>query len=386
MNIADLKVERQSKVDAMQSIVNKRGEDMNEESLAAIKSFKSEIAQIDLQISAIEELRSVAIKDGQPKEQKAIVVADELRNEFSNYLRGKTTSKALEQRAASVGVNGSDVVPDEFMKLLHETILEFGNISGESQRITTVEAGELTVPMIDDTASAGAWTSEGGAITKADFTTSNKVMNAYKVATGIEVSSELIEDSFFDLESYVAKALGVRLARTMEAAYIGGTGTGRPTGILKDSDTISATSTVSAAVDSDDILEAIYALAPSQRVGAKIYVSDDLMKALTLEKDADGRPLLQTAASATPGAPALKTIDGYPIVVNVDLADVAAGSESCFIGNVANYLIRDVRNVKVSRDEFSGMASEMVSFYATARVDGKVISSNKPFVKIVTKA
>lgn len=383
MNIADLKVERQSKVDAMASIVNKRGEDMTEESLAAIKSFKAEVANIDLQIDAINELRSVAIQDGKPVEQKVADVKDEVRSEFSKYLRGESTAKEFEQRAATVGAQG-DIVPDEFLKELHEAILEYGEISKDARHLTTNDNGELSIPVINDTSNAGVWTAESGTITKSDFATDTKTMNAYKVATGIEVSAELIEDTYFNLESYVAKALGERLSRTMEAAYIGGTGTGMPTGILTDLDTISATSEVSGVVDSDDIVNAIYELAPTQRKNAKVYVSDSLMKALTLEKDADGRPLLQSQAGATPASPMIKTIDGYPIVVNVDLADVAASSESCFIGNINNYLIRDVRNIKVSRDEFSGMAADMVSFYATARVDGKVISANKPFVKIVT--
>lgn len=383
MNIADLKVERQSKVDAMASIINKRGDSMDEESLAAIKSFKQEIGDIDMKISAIEELRSVAVKESKPVEQKQHDVKEEVRSEFSKYLRGKQTAKEYETRAASVGANG-DIIPDEFLKELHESILEFGNISKEAKVITTMAAGELSVPVINDTANSGVWTAESGSITKADFTTDTKSMNAFKVATGIEISTELIEDSYFNLESYVAKALGKRLARTMEAAYLKGTGTGQPTGIITDAETISASTAVSGVVDSEDIINAIYELSPSQRVGAKVYVSDDLMKKLSLEKGADGRPLLQPAGTATAAEQATKTIDGFPIVVNVDLDDVATGSTSCFIGNLKNYMIRSVRNVKVSRDEFSGMAADMVSFYATARVDGKVVSANKPFVKIVT--
>ncbi len=383
LNIADLKVSRQSKVDSMASIINKRGENMNEESLAAIKSFKAEIGQIDLQINAINEIRSVAISEGKPVEQKVIDVKDEVKVEFAKYLRGESTAKEYETRAATIGAQG-DIVPDEFLTELQETILEYGNISSEARHITTANLGELSIPVINDTANAGVWTAESGTITKSDFATAKKTMNAYKVATGIEVSSELIEDSFFNLESYIAKALGQRLARTMEAAFVNGTGSGQPLGVLKDNDTISYASSKIDKVIVKDIISAIYELAPTQRVGAKIYVSDKLMKSLTLEVDTNGRPLLQSLAGATPSSPVTKAIDGYPVVVNVDLEDVATGSESCFIGNLNNYLIRDVRNIKVSRDEFSGMAADMVSFYANARVDGKVISANKPFVKIVT--
>jgi HK97 family phage major capsid protein len=211
-------------------------------------------------------------------------------------------------------------------------------------------------------------------------------MNAYKVATGIEVSTELIEDSFFNLESYLAKALAVRLARTMEAAYISGDGSSKPLGVLSDTNTKSVTTAVSGVVDSADILSAIYSLQPTSRVGAKIYVADKVMKALSEEVDTTGRPLLQAQAGATAADPVKNTLGGYPIEVNYNLADPEASSESVFIGNPNNYLVRKVRNINVKRDEFSGMANDTVSFYATARVDGKIVSANDSFVKIVTKA
>jgi HK97 family phage major capsid protein len=142
MTINELKIERQSKVDAMASIVENRGESMNEESLAAIKTFKSEIANIDLKIEAIEELRSVAIQDGRPAEKKAIDAKEEVRSEFGKYIRGAITSKEYEQRAVSVGANG-DVVPDTFLADLHEKIKEFSTFSMNAQELVTNDKGEV---------------------------------------------------------------------------------------------------------------------------------------------------------------------------------------------------------------------------------------------------
>ena len=383
MNIAELEIARKSKEDAMASIVATRGETMDDEALAAMKTFKSEISKIDKQVEAINELRSVALEAGKPVAVKAVEAKDELRQAFADYSRGKITGKEYELRANTVGANG-DVVPDDFLKELQETILEYGMLNASARHLSTEDNGTLSIPVINDTANAGVWTAESGAITKADFVTSTKQMGAYKVATGIEVSTELINDSFFNLESYVAGALGTRLARSIESAIVTGSGTGQPLGILVDASTGSYGSAVAGVVDSTDLITAVFDLQPSSRTGANIYVSDDLMKNLTLETDSTGRPLLQTQSGATPADPVKQTLNGYPVIVNYELAAVGTGSESAFIGNMDNYLVRDVRNITVKRDEYSGMANDMVSFYATARLDGKVISANDAFVKVVT--
>ena len=383
MTKSELEILRKTKVDAVESIVQTRGEEMTDVALASIKSIKDEIKQIDLNIEAINEIRSVALEAGKPVEEKKADAKDELREAFAKYTRGDITGREYETRANTVGANG-DVVPDEFLKELQETILEYGMLNSAARHLPTDTNGTISVPVINDTTTSGVWTAESGAITKADFTTATKQMGAFKVATGIEVSTELIEDASFNLESYIADALGTRLGRAIEGAIVNGTGSGQPEGILVNSATTSYPSAVAGVVDSTDLITAVFELQPSSRIGAKIYVSDDLMKDLTLEVDADGRPLLQQAAGATPADPVQMTLNGYPVIVNYELVDVAVASESAFIGNMDNYMVRDVRNIKVTRDEYSGMANDMVSFYATARLDGKVISANDSFVKVVT--
>ena len=383
-NKADLQAKRLELENAMKSIVENRAESIDDTALATIDSLKQDMVQIDREIRAIDELRSVAISAGKPVEAKALDAKTELRSAFGGYLRGKVAMKDLEKRAVTVGANGADIVPEDFLRELQETILEYGVLGGSVRHITTADNGELLIPVVDDTANAGAWVGEAGAITKADFATSNITMNAYKLATGIEVSTELLEDSFFNVESYIAKALGERLARTREAAFVNGDGASKPLGILADPKTVSTTSAAAGVVDSTDILTSIYKLDPSQRAGAVIYVSDDLMKDLSLETDTTGRPLLQAQAGATPADPVKNTLGGYPIVVNYELALVAASSESCFIGNPSSYMVRDIRNVTIKRDDYTGMGSDMISFFATQRLDGKTVKANNAFCKIIT--
>lgn len=384
MNLNELNKMRAEKVLAMKDIVETRGAEMNEDSLAVVQGFKAEIADIDIKIKGQEELRSVAIANSKPAEVKAEVAQGNLGSEFRSYVSGEITYKELQKRAATITSDGANVVPEEFVRDLQEKILEYGMILGDASKMTTKDNGQVQIPTINDTASAGAWTGETGAYDVADFSTGSITMDAHKITTGIQVSEELLEDSFFNIEAYLSNAFATRLSRTIEAAIINGDGTAKPEGIVGDASTKTYTSAVSATVSISDIQKAIYELQPSARKAAKVYVSDDLMKDLSLEVDTTGRPLLQSQAGATPADPVRNFISGMEVIVNYELAVVAASSVSCIIGDPKAYMVRNVKGFEIKRDPYSDMSTGMVNFYASMRLDGKIVNVNDSFVKIVT--
>jgi HK97 family phage major capsid protein len=48
----------------------------------------------------------------------------------------------------------------------------------------------------------------------------------------IKVSEELLNDSVFDLESYISREFGRRIGAKEEEAFFIGDGSGKPTGVL----------------------------------------------------------------------------------------------------------------------------------------------------------
>jgi len=379
---------RATKVTEMETLVNERAKNMDETALSAVKSLKDEIKDIDLNISAIEEVRSVAIVSAKPVAEKQAVAKNEFRDAFTQYLRGGIDNATLETRIMQAGTAGAglETVPDEFYKTLLNKILDYGMIYADANVFTTANHGDLLIPIANDTGNAGAWTAESGAITPADLITSQATMKAYKVTTGIVVTTELLEDAFFDIETYIAEALGIRLARTFESAFINGDGTGKPLGIVADTDTVAKTSAVTLVVDEDDMLELIYAVAPSMRIGANFYVSDGQRKAMDSWKDTTGRPLLQVNADATQANGSTTTLYGYPVKVNYELAvPTTIGNVPAIFGNPKNYWIRNIRNITVKRSDELYALTDEVLFTATTRLDGKPVSANPAFSKAVVK-
>jgi len=380
LTLNELKELRSEKVKEMESIVETRQNNMDEEALSAVKSIKDEISDIDRKIESIEELRSVAQLEAKP-EKATQAKKEELRSLWDSYLRGKMTSREYEQRANSV-TNNPDIVPEDFLRELFETIDEYGTIYPSVRKITTADNGTISIPMINDTANSGAWLGELDAITKSDFVTSTITLSAYKLATGIQVSTELIEDSFFDISSYIARALGERIARTVENALIFGDGANKPLGIINDTNTVQATTANVGTVEVDDLINLIHTLPPTQRQGAVYLVSDEVMAVLLKAKDADGRPLLQPESGSTQANDVLYRLAGYEVRANYELKTIAPGNEVAIFGNLNNYMVREVRNVNVKRDPYSDMGIDAENFYATMRLDGKVVSANTCFTSL----
>ena len=57
-------------------------------------------------------------------------------------------------------------------------------------------------------------------------------IGAYKLGTIIKVSEELINDSVFDIEAYIAREFARRIGAKEEASCFTGDGSGKPLGFL----------------------------------------------------------------------------------------------------------------------------------------------------------
>ncbi len=76
--------------------------------------------------------------------------------------------------------------------------------------ITTSSGGDKKIPVVASKGTA-AWVDEEGAIPEDDDAFGQVSIGAYKVATMIKVSEELLNDSIFNLESYIAREFARRI-------------------------------------------------------------------------------------------------------------------------------------------------------------------------------
>ena len=116
---------------------------------------------------------------------------------------------------------------------------------------------------------------------------------------------------------------------------------------------------------------------PAYRGNAKFMMSDSALAKTKLLLDTQGRPLW--SAGIAGGAP--DTLLGYPIIINNDMAVMAAGAKSVLFGDFSKYIIRDVLGVTLLRLEERYADFHQVAFLAFARMDGDLLDAGTHPVK-----
>ena len=130
--------------------------------------------------------------------------------------------------ALQVGTDseGGYLVPDEYERTLIES-LEEENIFRRFAHIIRTSSGDRKIPIVVSKGTA-SWIDEEAAYPESDDAFGQTSISAYKLATMIKVSDELLHDSVFDVASYIAREFARRIGAAEEEAFFTGNGTGKP--------------------------------------------------------------------------------------------------------------------------------------------------------------
>ena len=308
--------------------------------------------------------------DGQPKEkEKRGTATDAYKTAFWNMVRAKAMSYEI-HNALKIGEDdhGGYLAPDEFERTLVEA-LEEQNIFRQFAHVITTSSGDRKIPVVASKGTA-SWIDEEAAFPESDDTFGMLSIGAFKLATTIKVSDELLHDSVFDVASYIAKEFARRIGAAEEEAFFTGNGTGRPTGILNATGgaEIGVTS-AGANISFDDVIDLYYSLRSPYRRNAVFMMNDSTVRALRKLKNGSGDYLWQP--SVTAGTP--DTILNRPVYTSSYMPTVAAGAKSILFGDMSYYWIADREGRTFQRLNELYAPTGQVGFLSFERVDGKLI-------------
>ena len=308
--------------------------------------------------------------DGQPKEkEKRGTATDAYKTAFWNMVRAKTMSYEI-HNALKIGEDdhGGYLAPDEFERTLVEA-LEEQNIFRQFAHVITTSSGDRKIPVVASKGTA-SWIDEEAAFPESDDTFGMLSIGAFKLATTIKVSDELLHDSVFDVASYIAKEFARRIGAAEEEAFFTGNGTGRPTGILNATGgaEIGVTS-AGASISFDDVIDLYYSLRSPYRRNAVFMMNDSTVRALRKLKNGSGDYLWQP--SITVGTP--DTIMNRPVYTSSYMPTVASGAKSILFGDLSYYWIADREGRSIKRLNELYATTGQVGFRVTQRLDGRLV-------------
>ena len=295
---------------------------------------------------------------------------DEYRQNFWNMMRSKTPMPTV-MNALQIGTDseGGYLVPDEYERTLVEA-LEEENIFRQLAKIIQTSSGDRKIPVVA-TKGTASWIDEEGAYLESDDSFGQVSIGAYKLGTMIKVSEELLNDSVFDLESYISREFARRIGAKEEEAFFTGDGTGKPLGILATTGGAETgiTAASATAITADELIDLFYALKAPYRRNAVWGLNDSTIKAIRKLKDNQGQYLWQP--SLTAGAPDL--LLGKPVRTSAYMPAIAADAKTIAVGDFSYYWIADRQGRSFKRLNELYAATGQVGFLASQRVDGKLI-------------
>lgn len=201
-----------------------------------------------------------------------------------------------------------------------------------------------------------------------------------------EVTQKALDDIFFNVEGELSQDISESFAVLEGKAFLSGTGTNQPVGLLTaktsaDADSARAFGTVQhiatgvadnfPAKDPADILiDLIYSMKAGYRTGAQFMVNSMTLATMRKWKDGDGNYIWQPAMqNGQPGS-----IFGYGYVTNEDMPSAGAGAIPVVFGNFQQaYVIFDRMGIRSLRDPYTN--KPFVGFYTTKRVGSMIANT-----------
>ena len=397
MTIQELRKKRAKAWDTARDFLdNKRNASgvLSEEDSKTYDALEAEVVNLGKEIKRLERQEQIDAEMRKPTSQpilgtpatpdnqtKTGTASAEYTAAFWNNIRNRNWIDVRNDLQVGTDTEGGFLVPDEFEKKLISALEEENVFRPLATKIQT-SSGDRKIPVITQKGEA-TWMEEEEAYTLSDDAFGQIALSAYKVGTAIKISEELLNDSVFDLPSYIAKEFARRIGTKEEEAFLIGDGKGKPTGIFAATGGAeNGATTTGAAITFDDVIELFYSLKSPYRKKAVWVLNEQTVKALRKIKDNTGNFIWQPSVSA--GLP--DTILNRPYVTSVYAPTIAAGAKAIAFGDYSYYWVADRQGRSLKRlNELFAMNGQ-VGFLASQRVDGKLILSEAVKTLTIKKA
>jgi HK97 family phage major capsid protein len=274
-------------------------------------------------------------------------------------------------------------MPTSFIHQLYTYLVDTSSIRQAGATVISTTTGESILVPRSTAEGAAFWTAEGGALSASDPTIGSITLSSRKAGKLIQVSKELATDVGFDLVGYLAQSAGRNLGILTNAAYVSGTGTTQPVGLLTQA-TVGFTGAAGAggtvglptATGGDygvDIFVNLYhAILPQYRPRASWMMLDSTIKGVRKLKDTLGRYIWEPSLQA--GVP--DTIMGKPVYANPAFPTYGVSVTGVIaFGDFSAYYIRDLTPLRFERSDEYAFGTDQISFRALMRTDGNLVDT-----------
>ena len=312
---------------------------------------------------------------------------------FAKFIRkGDETGLAeLEQKSMQVGIDadGGFALPQE---LNTDILSSLRNEVVMRQECTVMTVGTSDwKKLVNEGGIASGWVGETDKRSETGTTKLGILTPVWgEIYGNPHATQTMLDDSFFNVESFLTSELTTEFAEREEEAFTLGDGLKKPKGFLsyetddktdKDRDwgKLQKITAGAAAISADDIISLIYSLRKPYRAGSKFMLNNQSLLAVRLLKDDKNNYIWQPGLQL--GQPSL--LSGFAVAENEQMPDIgdASGKAPIAFGNFKRgFYIFDRIGIRMLRDPYT--KKPFVGFYTTKRVGSMLNDSNA--IKVLT--
>ena len=326
---------------------------------------------VDALNARIDELETKGNRPGFAAESKGDDFAPEAKA-FAQFMRKGADRLAPEQvklLSADSDADGGYLMPVNQASNVLLKLIEFSPIR-ELANIVTISSGDTyEIPAEGSTDFTAGWVGERGSRAE---TTSGKLayhkIIAHEMYANPFVTQKLLDDNAFNVDQWINDRVARRFGVTEGTAFVSGTGSNQPEGLLTATVT-EVDSGSAAAVTAAGIIDLYHSL-PEYYTRNSTFLAKRATIGSIRKLTDPGTGAFLWQPGLTAGDPG--SLLGRPYRECIDMPAEAANTYPVLFGDIrAAYTIVDRQGIRVVRDPYSNKPS--VEFYTTKRVGGAVV-------------
>lgn len=347
----------------------------NESENKKFLELKSEIDNIDATLKAFEERSTVEIKVPANNIEKN--KEDSEVRAFENYVRGKV----LEGRATDVNLTVSDngaVIPSTIANKIIKKVYDISPIYQLSTRYNV--GGTLSIPYYDENTQSiqMAYSDEFTELSSTSGKFKSIDLKGYLAGALSLVSLSLVNNSQFDIVSFVIQAMSEAISKWIEKELIKGTAS-KVEGLKGV--TQSVTSATATDITADELIDVQESVPDVYQAGSVWIMNKSTRTSIRKLKDSDGNYLLNRDVSSKWGY----TLLGKDVYVTDNMDAIAAGKTTIYYGDFSGLAVKLTEDVSIQvlREKYA--TQHAIGVVGWIEIDSKVENAQK-ISKLVQKA
>jgi HK97 family phage major capsid protein len=369
---------------------------------AAYDALNDDIERLNGQISAhqreLDRQAEEIVLDGKPGagaqnsgEKKVLAIFDKWARGGDRQVQAEEWALIRNTMSTTTPSEGGFTVQTTIASTVAEAVKTFGGMRQVAEVFVTERGEPIQYPTTDGTSEIGEIVAQNTAATDLDPSFGTIGLEVYKFSSKvITLPIELLQDSNIDVLGTINARLRTRLGRIQNSKFTVGSGSNEPRGLItalatgKTGATGTATSiTFDDLVDLQESIDDGY-----DQAMAKWMLHQQSRRVIRKLKDTTGRPIWTPGyeGGITKGAP--DELLGRPVVINNDMATMAANAKSLAYGDFSYYKVRDALDIQLYRFNDSAYAKKgQVGFLAFMRSGGNWVDAGgaaKVFVNSAT--